>query len=67
MQIKFPINKKIKFHILQASLISTILCILKLMYTEKGYKQQIFANLFDKELSNYIIIDPIIGRMLMFT
>lgn len=37
------------------------------MYTEKGYKQQVFANLFDEELSNYIIIDPIVGRMLMFT
>lgn len=69
MQIKFPINKKIKFHILQASLISILIkyCAYKLMYTEKGYKQQIFANLFDEELSNYIIIDPIVGRMLMFT
>lgn len=64
MQIKFPIHKKMKFHILQASLISILH---KLMYTEKGYKQQIFANLFDEELSNYIIIDPIVGRMLMFT
>lgn len=65
MQIKFPINKKIKFHI---AIITDFYYVMhKVMHTEKGYKQQIFANQFDKELINYIIIDPIVGCMLMFT
>lgn len=65
MQIKFPINKKIKFHI---AIVTDFYYVMhKVMHTEKGYKHQIFANQFDKELINYIIIDPIVGCMLMFT